>query len=53
MVCIASLASGGLMNCAGADAVAGWQAVNLAMLPMLALAASALIWLGLRGEQTA
>jgi MFS family permease len=47
-VTVASLASGGLMNCAGADAVAGWSAVNLAMVPFLALAGGALIWLSLR-----
>ena len=47
-VTVASLASGGLMNCAGADAMAGWSAVNLAMAPFLALAGGALIWLTLR-----
>lgn len=47
-VTVASLASGGLMNCSGAGAVAGWQAVNLAMLPFLVLAGGALIWLVLR-----
>ena len=30
LVGLASLASGGLMNCSGGDAVAGWTAVNLA-----------------------
>ncbi len=45
LVGIASLASGGLMNCIGGDPVAGWNAVNLAMIPFLALAGSALIWL--------
>lgn len=49
-VTMASLASGGLMNCAGADAVAGWSAVNLAMLPFLALAGGALIWMSLRPQ---
>ena len=48
-VTIASLASGGLMNCSGGDAVQGWSAVNLAMAPFLALAGGALIWLVLRG----
>ncbi len=48
-VTIASLASGGLMNCSGGDAVQGWTAVNLAMTPFLVLAGSALIWLVLRG----
>ncbi|NRA98746.1 MAG: MFS transporter [Rhodobacteraceae bacterium] len=47
-VTFASLASGGLMNCAGGDAVAGWNAVNLAMVPFLVLAGGALIWLNLR-----
>jgi MFS family permease len=47
-VTVASLASGGLMNCSGADAVHGWNAVNLAMIPFLALAGAALIWLTLR-----
>jgi len=47
-VTVASLASGGLMNCAGGDPVQGWTAVNLAMIPFLALAGSALIWLALR-----
>lgn len=45
LVGFASLASGGLMNCVSGDPVAGWQAVNLAMIPMLALAGGALIWL--------
>ncbi|MEJ6401751.1 MFS transporter [Yoonia sp. 2307UL14-13] len=45
MVTIASLASGGLMNCSGGSAVEGWNAVNLAMVPFLVLAGAALIWL--------
>lgn len=48
MVTIASLASGGLMNCSGGTAVEGWTAVNLAMVPLLILAGGALIWLTLR-----
>lgn len=51
-VTLASLASGGLMNCSGGDAVEGWSAVNLAMVPLLALAAGALIWLTLRDRRT-
>ncbi|WP_444455493.1 MFS transporter [Rhodobacter capsulatus] len=51
-VFLASLSSGGLMNCASGDAVAGWQAVNLAMLPFLTLAGAALIWLILRPKET-
>lgn len=51
LVCVASLASGGLMNCSGGDAVAGWVAVNLAMAPLLAAAGGALLWLVLRRPQ--
>jgi MFS family permease len=47
LVCLASLASGGLMNCAGGDPVSGWTAVNLAMAPFLAAAGAALVWLAL------
>jgi MFS family permease len=47
-VTVASLASGGLMNCSGGAAQEGWTAVNLAMAPLLALAGGALIWLVLR-----
>jgi hypothetical protein len=47
-VTIASLVSGGLMNCSGGSPIEGWTAVNLAMIPFLALAGSALIWLTLR-----
>lgn len=47
-VTIASLSSGGLMNCSGGSVVEGWQAVNIAMLPFLILAGGALIWLALR-----
>ncbi|RVT84403.1 MFS transporter [Rhodobacteraceae bacterium CCMM004] len=47
-VTVASLASGGLMNCSGGSAQEGWTAVNLAMAPFLALAGGALIWLWLR-----
>ena len=48
VVGLASLASGGLMNCAAADPVAGWTAVNLATLPLLATAGGALVWMALR-----
>ncbi|WP_456386272.1 MFS transporter [Profundibacter sp.] len=51
-VVVASLASGGLMNCSGGDAQEGWQAVNLAMIPFLALAGAALIWLVMRPERS-
>ncbi|MEM9580937.1 MAG: MFS transporter [Pseudomonadota bacterium] len=47
-VTMASLASGGLMNCSGGDPVEGWNAVNYAMIPFLTLAGTALIWLMLR-----
>ncbi len=52
-VTLASLASGGLMNCSGGDVVQGWTAVNLAMLPFLALAGAALIWLAMRPPERA
>ena len=44
-VTVASLASGGLMNCSGSTPIEGWTAVNLAMVPLLTLAGGALIWL--------
>ena len=44
-VTLASLASGGLMNCSGGSAVNGWGAVNLAMIPFLMIAGAALVWL--------
>ncbi len=47
-VTLASLASGGLMNCAGGSAMEGWMLVNLAMAPFLVLAGGALIWLAMR-----
>ena len=49
-VTLASMSSGGLMNCSGSDTIAGWQAVNLAMLPFLVLAGGSLIWLAFRRE---
>lgn len=52
-VTLASLASGGLMNCIGGDPLQGWAAVNLAMAPFLALAGGALIWLVMRVRQPA
>jgi MFS family permease len=50
-VTVASLASGTLMNCSGGSAEAGWTAVNLFMLPFLALAGAALIWLVMRPKE--
>jgi len=47
-VTLASLGSGGLMNCAGGSVQQGWTAVNVAMLPFLAVAGAALLWLTLR-----
>lgn len=52
-VTLASLASGGLMNCAGGSPVEGWQAVNIAMVPFLALAGGALVWLMFRPREAA
>ncbi|MFV0300912.1 MAG: MFS transporter [Paracoccus sp. (in: a-proteobacteria)] len=51
-VFVASLSSGGLMNCSGGSPEAGWAAVNLAMVPFLVLAGAALIWLARRGRTT-
>lgn len=51
-VTLASFSSGGLMNCAGGSTQAGWQMVNLAMLPFLVLAGGALIWLWLRPQES-
>ncbi|SDE10833.1 Predicted arabinose efflux permease, MFS family [Paracoccus isoporae] len=51
-VFMASLASGGLMNCSGAlSAESGWDAVNMAMAPLLVLAGGALIWLRMRPKE--
>ncbi|TRW97779.1 MFS transporter [Paracoccus sp. M683] len=50
-VFLASLSSGGLMNCLGGSAQAGWNAVNLAMAPFLVLAACSLIWLAMRNRR--
>lgn len=51
-VTMASFSSGGLMNCSGGSVEAGWQAVNLAMLPFLIAAGGALIWLAMRPSET-
>ena len=51
-VTLASLASGGLMNCSGGSAVEGWAAVNIAMVPFLTLAGGSLLWLVLRKPDT-
>ena len=52
-VTVASLASGGLMNCSGGTPQEGWTAVNLAMAPFLALAGGTLIWLVLGRRRAA
>jgi MFS family permease len=49
-VMMASLASGGLMNCSGGLPIEGWTAVNIAMAPFLALAGGALIWLAIKSR---
>jgi len=50
-VTVASLASGGLMNCSGGSAQEGWTAVNMAMGPLLMLAGGALLWLMFQPDQ--
>jgi MFS family permease len=52
-VTLASFSSGGLMNCSGGSPQAGWQSVNMAMLPFLVLAGGALIWLAFRPKEEA
>lgn len=52
MVTVASLASGGLMNCSGGSTIEGWHAVNLAMVPFLALAFGSLVWLAMISRKT-
>ena len=47
MVTVASLSSGALLNGFG-DVVTGWQAVNYAIAPFIALAGAALIWLSFK-----
>jgi MFS family permease len=52
-VMLASLASGGLMNCSGGSPIEGWTAVNFAMAPFLVLAGGALVWLSLQSRRAA
>jgi hypothetical protein len=52
-VTMASLSSGGLMNCSGGSVHEGWAAVNMAMVPFLVLAGGALIWLAMQPKETA
>lgn len=49
-VTIASLSSGVLMYSGGENVVQGWTSVNLAMVPFLVLAGTALIWLAMRPQ---
>jgi MFS family permease len=51
-VTMASLSSGGLMNCSGGSVHEGWAAVNMAMVPFLVLAGGALIWLAMQPKET-
>ncbi|WP_022703739.1 MFS transporter [Pseudorhodobacter ferrugineus] len=51
-VTMASLSSGGLMNCSGGSVEEGWAAVNIAMLPFLVLAGGALIWLAMQPKES-
>jgi len=51
-VTLASLSSGVLMSL-GETTLAGWNAVNIAMIPFLALAGAALIWLVVRSADEA
>jgi MFS family permease len=51
-VTLASLSSGGLMNCSGGSVHEGWAAVNMAMIPFLVLAGGALIWLAMQPKET-
>ena len=44
-VTVASFSSGGLMNCTGGNHLTGWTSVNLAIFPMLLIAAATLLWL--------
>ena len=50
LVTVASVSSGGLMNCSGGSPVEGWVAVNLAMAPFLLLAGVVLTWYVLVGR---
>ena len=49
-VTLASFASGLLMNCSSTGVINGWSSVNMAMLPLLGIAAYALFWLSLQAE---
>ncbi len=49
-VFLASLSSGGLMNCLGGSVETGWSAVNMATVPFLFLAGASVIWLMMRDK---
>ena len=51
-VTMASLSSGGLMNCSGGSVQEGWAAVNMAMVPFLVMAGGALIWLAMQPKES-
>jgi len=42
-----------LMNCSGGSVVQGWAAVNYAMVPVLLLAGTALLWLIMTNKRAA
>ena len=49
-VTIASLASGGLLNCSGGAVIEGWTFVNLAMAPFLLVAGGVIFWLATKNR---
>ena len=50
-VTIASFASGWLMNCSSSGVINGWASVNIAMLPLLAIASFALLCLSQKDKK--
>ena len=52
-VAFASLASGGLMNCSSSSQAIGWQAVNIAMFPLVLVAGIAIVWLKVNKKKPA
>ncbi len=53
LVTVASVSSGGLMNCSGGNPEQGWYAVNTAMIPLLTIAGGSLFWLYLHERKSA
>ena len=51
LVAVASVTSGGLMNCSGGSPVEGWAAVNYAIAPFLLVAGAVLIWYVVSGQK--